>query len=100
MGVRLSAERGDRFRITTEAMNGRVVLRVEGWLPAAGLDLLEAACRDARARGESAVLELSGLRSLGRAEAERLARLGRSGAELAGASGFVAALLGDGVAPQ
>jgi hypothetical protein len=81
------------FRITTEARHGRVVLRVEGWLSAVSVDLLEQACRDARANGDLPVLELSGLRSLSGAEARRLAALGRSGVELTGASGFVAALL-------
>ena len=85
----------NRFRITSEASNGRVVLRVEGRLSPASLDLLEAACLEARTRGDSAVLELSGLRSLGHAEAQRLARLVRSGVELTGASGFVTALLGE-----
>ena len=42
------------------------------------------------------MLELSGLRSLGDAEARRLVGLARSGVELKGASGFVAALLRDG----
>jgi len=97
VGQGVSGDRGDRFRITTEAMNGRVVLSVEGWPSAASLDLLEAACREAHARGESAVIELSGLRSLGYAEAQRLAQLGRSGVALTGASGFVAALLRDAV---
>ncbi len=97
VGRGLVSDRGDRFRITTEAGPGRVVLRVEGWLTAASLDLLEAACRETRARGEIAVLELSGLRSLSDAEARRLAGLARSGVELIGASGFVAALLLDDV---
>jgi hypothetical protein len=100
VGSRDSAQRSDRFRITTEAANGRIVMRVEGWLSATSLDLLEAACHEARARGESALLELSGLRSLGRAEAERLARLERSGVELSGASVFVAALLSEATRPQ
>jgi hypothetical protein len=86
-------ERGDRFRITTEQRDGRVVLRVEGWLSPVSLELLESACRDAHARGEAAVIELSGLRSLPDAAAQRLAALARSGVELTGASGFVAALL-------
>ena len=84
------------FRITTDANNGRVVLHVEGWLTPSSLDLLEAACRDARTRGDSAVLELSGVRSLGQAEAQRLLHLARSGIELTGASGFVTALLDEG----
>ncbi len=95
MGRGLESERADRFRITTEASRGRVVLRVEGWLTPASLDLLEAACREIRERGDVTVLELSGLRSLPEAEAQRLARLARSGVELVGASGFVAALLRD-----
>jgi len=90
---RLSSERGDRFRISTEDENGRVVLRVEGWLSAVSLDLIEAACREVHARGAAAVLELSGLRSLGAEDARRLAHLERSGVELTGASVFVAALL-------
>lgn len=85
----------NRFRLTSEANDGRVVLRVEGWLSSASLDLLEAACLEVSTRGDSAVLELSGLRSLGHAEAQRLAHLARSGVELIGASGFVAALLGE-----
>lgn len=81
------------FRITTHKSHGRVVLRVEGSLSPASLELLEAACRDARAGGDSAVIELSGLRSLPDVAAQRLAALARSGVELTGASGFVAALL-------
>ena len=81
------------FRITTREGDGRVVLSVEGCLSPASLELLEAACRDARARGERAVIELSGLRSLPDTAAQRLAALGSEGVELTGASGFVAALL-------
>jgi hypothetical protein len=81
------------FRLTTEKTEGRVVLRVEGGLSPTSIELLEAACREARARGELAVVELSGLRSLPDAAAQRLADLARSGVELTGASGFVAALL-------
>lgn len=95
MGRGGPSDRSDRFRITTEANLGRVVLRIEGWLTAASLDLLEATCRETRARGDIAVLELSGLRSLNDAEARRLAGLARSGVELIGASGFVTALLRD-----
>jgi hypothetical protein len=98
MRRRFSSERGDRFRITQESANGCVVLRIEGWLSPVSLDLIEAECGKVRARGEAAVLELSGLRSLGAAEAQRLAHLGRSGVELTGASVFVAALLRDGSA--
>ena len=83
----------DRFRITADAEPGHTVLRVEGWLSPASLDLLEREWRDARARGDVVVLELSGLRSLRGAEARRLAELIDSGAQLVGASGFVAALL-------
>ena len=93
------SERSDRFRITTETSLGRRVLHVEGWLTPTSLGLLETACREARARGYVAVLELSGLRSLGDAEAQRLADLANSGVELIGASGFVAALLHDGARP-
>lgn len=96
VGHGLQSDRSDRFRITAETDAGRVVLRVEGWLSPTSLDLLETACRETHARGEVAVLELSGLRSLGDAEAQRLVGLARSGVELKGASGFVAALLRDG----
>jgi hypothetical protein len=96
VGRASTGDRGDRFRITQEPANGCVVLRVEGWLSPASLDLIEAACHDVRARGDAAVLELSGLRSLGAAEAQRLVHLGRTGIELTGASVFVAALLRDG----
>jgi hypothetical protein len=89
----ITSERSDRFRITTEPGQGGVVLRVEGWPTAASLDLLEAACHETRARGERAVVELSGLRSLPAAEARRLAGLAAIGVELTGASSFVAALL-------
>jgi anti-anti-sigma regulatory factor len=82
-----------RFRLTTEKGEGRVVLRVEGWLSPASVALLEAACHEARGRGEEAVIDLSGLRSLPDAAAQQLAGLARSGVELTGASGFVAALL-------
>jgi hypothetical protein len=99
VGRGISSERSDRFRITSEADVDRVVLRVEGWLTAASLDLLEAACRETRARGERTVVELSGLRSLSDAEAGRLAGLARLGVELTGASGFVAALLRAGPRP-
>jgi hypothetical protein len=95
VGRGLRSDRSDRFRITTEADLGRVVLRVEGWLSASSLELLEAACRETRARGDAAVLDLSGLRSLSDSEAQRLARIARSGVQLTGASGFVAALLRD-----
>ena len=94
MGGGSSSERSDRFRITTEPGPDRVVLRVEGWLSAVSLDLLESACRETRARGERVVVELSGLRSLPVAEARRLAGLAAMGVELTGASSFVAALLG------
>jgi hypothetical protein len=93
VGGGISSERSDRFRITTEPELDRVVLRVEGWLTAASLDLLEAACRETRARGERVVVELSGLRSLPAVEAGRLARLATLGVELTGASSFVAALM-------
>ena len=93
MGRGLTSGRSDRFRITTEASDGRVVLRVEGRLTPASLDLLEATCRETLERGDAPVLELSGLRSLSDSEARRLADLARSGVELVGASGFVAALL-------
>jgi len=95
VGRGISSERSERFRITTEAGLGRVVLRVEGWLTPASFDVLETACREARARGERTVVELSGLRSLSNAEAQRLAGLARLGIELTGASSFVAALLRD-----
>jgi len=75
--------------------SGRVVFRVEGWLSSASLDLIEAGCRETLARGDPAVLELSGLHSLHVAEAQRLVGLARSGIELTGASGLVAALLRD-----
>jgi hypothetical protein len=81
------------FRITTQKSGGRAVLRVEGWLSQTSLELLEAACREARERGETPVIELSGLRSLPDAAAQRLAALEGEGVELTGASGFVAALL-------
>jgi len=86
-------ERGDRFRLTTEEGDDRVVLRVEGRLSPTSFALLEAACEKVRARGEVAVIDLSGLRSLRGTAAEQLAGIARSGVELTGASGFVAALL-------
>ncbi len=93
VGGGISSERSDRFRLTTEVGLDRVVLRVEGWLTPASFELLETACRETRARGERAVVELSGLRSLPVAEARRLAGLASMGVELTGASSFVAALL-------
>jgi hypothetical protein len=85
--------RGDRFRITTERRPGRVVVRAEGWLTPASLAIVEAACGEARDRGEAVAIDLSGVRSLPGAGAQRLAELSRTGVELVGASGFVAALL-------
>jgi hypothetical protein len=93
VGGGISSERSDRFRLTTEVGLDRVVLRVEGWLTPASFELLETACLETRARGERAVVELSGLRSLPVAEARRLADLTNMGVELTGASSFVAALL-------
>lgn len=84
---------GNRFRITAQAAEGRAVLRLEGWLAPTDLALLDAACDEARRRGEAVVLELSGLRSLHDGAVCRLAELARSGVELVGASGFVTALL-------
>jgi hypothetical protein len=81
------------FRLTAERTAGRVVLRVEGGLSSASVALLEAECREARARGDATVIELSGVRSLPDPAAQRLAALGNEGVELTGASGFVAALL-------
>jgi anti-anti-sigma regulatory factor len=86
-------EHADRFRLTSEEGDGRMVLRVEGRLSPASLELLEAACGEVLARGDVAVVDLSGLRSLPDAAADQLAGLARSGVELTGASGFVAALL-------
>jgi len=88
-----NARTGDRFRISAEVKPGATLLHVEGWLSSAALNLLERACREALQRGDTVVLELSGLRSLQESEARRMAGLAQSGAELVGASGFVAALL-------
>jgi hypothetical protein len=86
---------GDRFRLTSHVDAGRTVLQLEGWLSSAELPLLDAACSEARRRGDAIALELSGLRSLHGDAARRLVELARDGADLVGASGFVAALLQD-----
>jgi hypothetical protein len=79
------------FRITCADEAETRTLRIEGWLGAEHLPLLEQGVREAE--GRKLVLDLAALRGLDAAAAARIAALRAGGASLAACSPFVARLL-------
>jgi hypothetical protein len=80
------------FRITRADNAGGRLLRLEGWLTAAEIPLLEESL--AEARGCAITLDLSGVRWLDAPAAARLHALRAGGASLRACSPFLERLLG------
>jgi anti-anti-sigma regulatory factor len=79
------------FRISSEEAAGSRVLRLEGWLDADALPVLDEALADAPRR--TLVLDLSALRGIDGAAAIRLAALRSTGVPLRAGSAFVEKLI-------